>query len=170
MARMPGFTLTELMAGLAVAALLAVLAAPGFGTYLRNARQGAALNALVHAVHAARTVGGARGRPVGLCGSADGHHCTGSGDWSRGVLLRALDDGSPDGSRFTPMGDGRGRLSVRSNREVIEFRPLSRFATPATVTVCDDRGAAAARAVIVSRTGRPRVSDRDPGNRPLRCP
>jgi hypothetical protein len=39
-----------------------------------------------------------------------------------------------------------------------------------TVTFCDTRGPAAARAVIISYTGRPRVSDRGPGRRPLVCP
>jgi hypothetical protein len=39
----------------------------------------------------------------------------------------------------------------------------------ATFTFCDDRGSPAARAVIISQTGRPRVSDRSAANTPLAC-
>ena len=38
------------------------------------------------------------------------------------------------------------------------------------VVVCDRRGAPAARAVVVSRTGRVRVSARDADGGPLACP
>lgn len=170
MARMPGFTLVELLVALAVAAVLATLAAPAFAGYLRDLQQAAVLNALAHAVHAARAMGAAAGQPVGLCGSRDGLDCSGSDDWSAGLVLRPLGTARVPGSRFTPLGRHTGRLSVTANRPVIEFRPLARFATPATITVCDDRGSASARALIVSRTGRPRVSERDPGGRLLRCP
>jgi hypothetical protein len=39
----------------------------------------------------------------------------------------------------------------------------------ATFTFCDDRGSPAARAVIISQTGRPRVSNRSAANTPLTC-
>ena len=170
MARTPGFTLAELLVALAVAALLAALAAPAFAGYLRDLQQAAVLNALAHAVHGARSMGVAAGQPVALCGSSDGQDCSGSDDWSAGLLLKPLRTGRGPDLRFTPLGRRVGKLSVRANRTVIEFRPLDRFATPATVTVCDDRGSAAARALILSRTGRLRVSDRDPSGRPLACP
>jgi type IV fimbrial biogenesis protein FimT len=169
-ARMPGFTLAELLVALAVAAILVTLAAPAFAGYLRDLQQAAALNALAHAVHTARAMGASAGQPVGLCGSSDGRDCSGSGDWSAGLLLRSLRTGPAPDSRYTSLGRRTGRLSVRANRAVIEFRPLDRFATPATITVCDDRGSAAARALIISRTGRLRVSNRDPSGRLLSCP
>jgi hypothetical protein len=62
------------------------------------------------------------------------------------------------------------RQSVRANRDAIRFTALTPAATTATLTVCDERGSRAARAVIVSRIGRPRISDRDAGGRPLVCP
>jgi len=167
---MPGFTLTELLAALAIAAVLALFAAPGFAGYLRDLRQGATLNLLAHAVHVARAMGGAAGLPVAVCGSAEGLRCAASGDWSAGILVRALGDRPTSPPRYMPFAPARGGLTVRSNRQVIEFRPLEHFATPATVTVCDDRGGAKARALIISRTGRARLSDRDASGRLLRCP
>ena len=51
------------------------------------------------------------------------------------------------------LSGGSGTPSIRSNRSTIAFEGGSGFATPATLTVCDRRGARAARAVIVSRSG-----------------
>ena len=169
MHRPSGFTVVELLVGLAITAILTTLAAPAFTGYLRDCRQAATIHALLHAVHAARAVAGALGRPVRLCGSLDAEDCSGDADWSRGLLVSGPGS-DPSNRKFTPLGDDRSTQSVRANRDLIEFSPLTRFATPATITVCDDRGARAARAVIISRTGRARISDRDPGGRRLVCP
>jgi type IV fimbrial biogenesis protein FimT len=58
--------------------------------------------------------------------------------------------------------------TIVGNRPYYEFRP-GRRSTNGTTVFCDSRGAAAARAVIVSYTGRPRVDSRDGDGRPLRC-
>ena len=58
--------------------------------------------------------------------------------------------------------------TITANRASFQFRPFFWRSTNGTVTFCDERGVAAARAVIVSYTGRPRVSDRGPG-RALTC-
>jgi len=58
--------------------------------------------------------------------------------------------------------------TVTSNRPYYEFRPRRR-STNGTTVFCDRRGSAAAKAVIVSYTGRPRVDRVDADGRPLRC-
>jgi type IV fimbrial biogenesis protein FimT len=143
-----GFTLVELLVAMALLAILATLAMPGFGEYLRNCRRAATVNAFTHAAHVARQLAAVRGEAVLLCPSADGVGCSGGEDWGRELLLLAE---APDLS------------AAQSPLRVL------RSAT-ATLTICDDRGSRAARAVIISRTGRPRVSDLDAGGRPLACP
>jgi type IV fimbrial biogenesis protein FimT len=59
--------------------------------------------------------------------------------------------------------------SISANRRLFEFRPFGWRSTNGTVTFCDDRGNAHARAVIVSYTGRPRVAAEGPGGRALKC-
>jgi type IV fimbrial biogenesis protein FimT len=59
---------------------------------------------------------------------------------------------------------------MTGNRIRFSYRPFGRRSTNGTVTYCDDRGADAARAVIVSYTGRPRTASLAPGGKPLRCP
>jgi len=59
--------------------------------------------------------------------------------------------------------------SISANRRLFEFRPFGWRSTNGTITFCDERGQTQARAVIVSYTGRPRVSIEGPGGRELRC-
>ena len=58
--------------------------------------------------------------------------------------------------------------TIVGNRPYYEFRP-GRRSTNGTTVFCDARGTPAARAVVVSYTGRPRVATRDADGRPLRC-
>lgn len=173
-AQIGGLTLTELLLALAVLAVLALLSAPGLGEYLRDCRRTSTLNLLAHAVHATRTAAATLGVRATLCGTLDGTTCSRSGDWSDAVLVlpgpSASHGASASPLRVLRLEASRTRQTVRSNRDAIDFDALSPSATTATVTVCDDRGPRAARALIVSRTGRPRLSDSDASGRPLSCP
>lgn len=164
-----GFTLLEMLSALAVLTLVGLLATPSLRDYLRDCQRAATVNAVTHAVHTARALAGALGQSVELCASTDGRHCAGGTDWTGNLLLRASADESAP-LRVVPLSLGRSRQRLRSNREVLRFAPLAPAATTATLTVCDDRGSPAAAAVIVSRTGRPRISDRDASGRRLACP
>ena len=59
--------------------------------------------------------------------------------------------------------------SITANRRLFEFRPFGRRSTNGTVTFCDRRGAEQARAVVVSFTGRPRVTRNGSGMAALIC-
>ena len=86
-------------------------------------------------------------------------------DWTGELLLT----GDPDRFRQALALPEAGSPRIRSNRPILEFEAGTGFATPATLTLCDRRGARAARAVIVSRSGRPRTSVRDASDRVLTC-
>lgn len=161
-----GYTLLELLAALAVAAVLATIAYPGFAALLLDSQRDATVTTALHAVHAARQFAAARGESMQLCGTADAVHCSGSTDWSSGLLVVGANGGIHHSLPLSPRGRGP---TLHSNRESLNFESGTSFASPATLTICDRRGSGAARAVIVSRSGRPRVSERDAGNRVLRC-
>ena len=61
------------------------------------------------------------------------------------------------------------RGTVNANRSTLSFRPFGQMGVTATFAFCDQRGSKAARAVIISQTGRPRVSDRSSSGKPLTC-
>jgi type IV fimbrial biogenesis protein FimT len=161
-----GHTLPELMTMLGIAAVLATAAVPLFSNLLLESRMHAATATVMHAVNLARQFAATRSTTISLCGSADEQECTGAPDWSTGLLLA---DDVGEFRRGLALAGGNGAPRIRSNREVLDFEGGSGFATPATLTLCDRRGARAARAVIVSRSGRPRTSDRDASDRALAC-
>jgi len=161
-----GHTLPELLTMLGIAAIVAAAAVPAFSTLLLDSRMNAAVATALHAVNLARQFSATRSETIRLCGSADERECSGASDWSGGLLI------ADDGGRLRQslgLSGGNGAARLRSNRAVLSFEAGSGFATPATLTVCDRRGAEAARAVIVSRSGRPRTSARDASDRPLSC-
>jgi type IV fimbrial biogenesis protein FimT len=58
---------------------------------------------------------------------------------------------------------------IAANRTTLSFRPFGQSGVTATITFCDDRGSAAARAVIISQTGRPRIAEKNPSGGSLHC-
>ena len=161
-----GHTLPELLAMLAIAAVIAGAAVPVFSNLLLESRMNAAVSTAMHAVNLARQFSATRSEPIRLCGSDDARACSGRADWSGNLLLA---DAAERFRESLLLGTGDGTPRIRSNRAAIDFEGGSGFATPATITICDRRGARSARAVIVSRSGRPRSSDRDGSSRALTC-
>ena len=161
-----GITLVELVIVLALVAIVAGFAVPGFVGLLLDSRRTASVLLTLHAISLARQLAAIRGESIRLCGSQDARQCSGRTDWSSGLLVT---DESDSLHRSLPL-PGAGRSSaIRSNRSDVAFEGGSGFATPATVTICDRRGGPAARAIVISRSGRPRVSTSDPGGGPLSC-
>ena len=161
-----GHTLTELLTVLGVLAIIAAAAVPVFSGLVLDGRRNATVTSAMHAVNLARQLAAIRDEPIRLCGTQDDRACSGRTDWSGSLLLANDRD---DLLRVLPLAATARALRVRSNRTAVRFEGGSGFASPATLTICDRRGSRAARALIISRSGRPRVSDRDASDRPLTC-
>jgi type IV fimbrial biogenesis protein FimT len=173
MRRALGFTLWELLCALGIAGVAFGVGAPAFSSFVLDARLTADVNGWILAVQLARSEAFKRGRSVIVCRTLDTRRCAGAAPESGGWMVFVnLDDAYPphrSGTEpllfvHTPEVEG----TIIGNRPYYEFRP-GRRDTNGTTVFCDRRGAAAAKAVIVSNTGRPRVDTRDPDRRPLRC-
>lgn len=175
MDRRRGYTLPELVFAMAIAAGLLGWGVPAFRDLRRDASRTSEVNQLVHAVHLARSEAIKRNGVVSLCPSTDGHSCgPGGTPWHGGWIVFVNDDRDAPAVRdageellraFGPWPGG----TVHANRTTLSFRPFGQMGVTATFTFCDERGAPAARAVIISQTGRPRVSDRSASNGSLSC-
>ena len=170
-----GISFLELLVVVAVTGLLLSTGVPGFLALVQDNRRAAAVNRLVHAFHLARGEAIKRARYVSLCKTGGGQDCAGgqvpwSGGWIAFVNENRdepprVDAGEAVLLREPPLA----HVEVTGNRNAFTFRPFHQRSTNGTLVFCDSRGAASARAVIVSHTGRPRVSDRAAGGGPLRC-
>ena len=161
-----GVTLVELTIVLAFVAILAGYTVPTFHGLLLDSRRTASVVSTLHAINLARQLSAIRGEVVRICGSLDAQQCSGRTDWTSGLLVT---DAGGSLQRNLPLPAHGGSPTVRANRSDVAFEAGSGFATPATVTICDRRGSRAARAIIISRSGRPRVSNADSSGRPLAC-
>ena len=174
MERCHGMTLWELLWVLGIAATLLAVGVPGFRTFVLESRRTADINALVVAIQLSRSEAAKRARPAVLCKTADGATCGGPEvSFDDGWMVFINEDGVRPPQRsateallYVHQPEMVG--SITSNRRLYEFRPFTWRSTNGTITFCDERGATNARAVIVSYTGRPRVSARGPG-RALVC-
>ena len=181
-----GFTLIELMVTITVLAVLAAVAVPSFARLLLDARRSTVLSELTAALNLARAEALGRGRPVVVCRSSDAVSC-GSGPWETGWLVFVNDDNDTP-----PVVDtGEEILKVRQESQpAYTLVPVTNYANFITyradgsvnnlgrITYCDRRGAAAARALLVNRIGRVRLSrdadgdgiDEDEAGDDLVCP
>lgn len=169
-----GYSLFELLMTVGLAALVFALGIPSFGRLAADQRLRVEADALFHAVHRARQESIVRRRVVTVCPSADGERCDPGGDWSAGWIVfanvghRDLVERADDEALIARHRvDGSVRLAA--NRSGFSFRSTHSRATNGTVIVCDRAGRAAARAVVISYTGRPRVSRDDTRGRPYVC-
>ena len=174
MRRARGFTLWELLCTLAVAGVTLAAGVPAVRSFLLDARLTADVNGWVLAVQLARSEAAKRGRPVIVCKTDDTQRCGGA-DLPLGagwMVYVNLDEKYPPRRSPTEpllyMHEPEITGTVTSNRPYYEFRPARR-STNGTTVFCDRRGAGAAKAVIVSYTGRPRVARVDADRRPLKC-
>lgn len=160
-----GFSLTELMVTLVIAAIVMTAAVPSFSHYTQSNRVTAGINDLVTALHFARAEALTQQQRITICKSADGASChTGgeSGDWSQGWIVFADPDdpGSVnDGEEILRvMGPISGIASYIGNTNVVNrvsFKAQGLTdGTMGTITLCDSRGASYAAAIIISFGGR----------------
>jgi type IV fimbrial biogenesis protein FimT len=170
-----GLSLPEMLLTLALCALLAGIGIPAFRSLLLDARLTGAVNAWVHTVQLARQAAHLRPGDIAICRSIDAAQCAPPGDWTSGWIVfanvdaddpPALDPGEPILLVTAP----QRLVAMSSNRGSWVLRPFGLRATNGTLVFCDERGADHARAVIVSYTGRPRVSRRTASGLPITCP
>lgn len=171
-----GTSLLDLLVALAVAAIALTQAAPAFRHTIASAERTAALNGFVSAIQHARSAANTRAQETVLCKSPGAAQCRHGATvpWSAGALVFVnLDGDSPPrvdaGEPVLLAAAPPPGVTITGNREAFVFRPFGRRATNGTLVVCDRRGAPHARALIVSPTGRPRISAARPDGSALRC-
>ncbi len=151
-----GFTIVELMIGIAVLAILMSFAAPSYQAFIKNNCMTTISASLVAAFQVARSEAVKRREGVSIRAS--------SGSWNNGwevshsnVVLRRFSKGSCDLTTIT---------EANMDTEFI-YDPTGFIDARATLTICDDRdnnnAVSPGRQVSVSVTGRPHTQSRYTG-------
>ncbi len=159
-----GFSTLELLFTVAIAAVLAAMAVPGFAELRRSAAISSGANQLLWALHYARSSSLLRGVPTVVCLSEDGASClTGAREAGSGWLVfHDVDRSSPPqiGGADEPLRSVHlpPDITVRGSRAAVTYWPARQAGTTGTFTLCATRGRMDGRAVVVSQTGRPRVA------------
>jgi type IV fimbrial biogenesis protein FimT len=149
-----GVTLVELGVSLALVALLAGLAIPGFQASHRAAAIRSATFDLLAGLQQARANSILQARTGLFCLVDAGGDCLASAQ--RGTAWRAfLEAGAARdflGGQNLPAG-----IEIRATRATLRFWPDSLSASTGTLTICDMRGFAPPRAIVISQGGRARL-------------
>jgi type IV fimbrial biogenesis protein FimT len=171
-----GFTLVESFITLSVAAILMTIAIPSFQEMIASNRIATARNGLVSYLHLARSESIKRGTKTVLCPSTNGTECLNGYQWQQGFMVFVdLDKDNKFDKDETLLafhqGDFEGiRIETSTGRRKISYKPNGSAAgTNATFTLCDLNDKVDPRAVIISNTGRPRLSDKRSDGSPLNC-
>jgi len=155
---------------LVIAAVLAMLAGPGFQDMQERNRRLSALESMVSALATARSEAVSRVAPVSLCASDDQSTCN-TNNWEAGAII-FVDDGEGGGTaedrdvsggedviRYLPAA-GPG-ITVRSSgfpeAGGILFDNEGFAEARGTLVICNRRGAAEASAIILNRSGQTRL-------------
>ena len=164
-----GFTLVELLAVLAILAII-LASTPALARMIRQAQVQASFHALSSSLALARISAVSRGHPVTLCPSRDGAHCTGGTVWSGGWIVyrdagRRSQPASPEDIVET-VSAVRGGIIIRTSpgRLRIRYHP-SGWASGSnlSLTLCAASGTELAGKVVVNNAGRPRIERASPG-------
>ncbi len=179
-----GFTLVEMLGALAIGGVALGLGMDSLQGVVTDQRVASYAGDLLQTVHNARQYAIMKRQRVTVCASEDGQNC--GGDWSNGHLIFLDDNGNRELDEEDEIlnhgGGSHGKDPVywRSFRvaDTLQFLPTGiTNHQNGTLTVCGLGQVEHARAVIITKTGRPRMSQDNNGDgidegadgRPLRC-
>jgi type IV fimbrial biogenesis protein FimT len=173
--RSGGYSLFELVMTLGLVALLTLVGLPSLGGLAADKYLVTEVNALFHAVYLARTESIARRRVVSICPSLDGQYCDPSYDWSNGWILFVNKGMSnplrrDDDEVLLQHHQVSESSRITANRKGFSLRATELRATNGTIVFCDRAGRAQSRALVISYTGRPRVTRKDRAGKAYSCP
>jgi type IV fimbrial biogenesis protein FimT len=176
MRHLPGFTLIELALVLAIVAVLSAAATPSLQQMRGDWLLASSSQTLLTALHHTRSVAAARNKPVvlcqtdasGRCPPAAGQRATG---WQVFVdhALSTPPRRDP-GDELLASFELQPQVMLTGTRDAVTYWAGARAGTTATLTLCDALRRAPPLALIVSQTGRPRVSRVAADGSALACP
>ncbi len=175
-ARQTGLSLLELVTTLSLIFIVLGLVIPGYRNVIGINRLASQVNHLSASLAYTRTEAIKRNQQVVLCKSHDGQTCVRKGSWQQGWLIFADEDNNerreenetillhhPGFTSHVKMD-----YSAFGSRHYFVYRPSGVTKNNGTFVFCEQT-THQARALIVNRVGRVRVSDKTCRGKPIIC-
>ncbi|CAH1070394.1 GspH/FimT family pseudopilin [Candidatus Nitrotoga sp. 1052] len=156
-----GFTLIELLVTIAILAILLLIAVPNFITFVQNSRLVGQTNDLVTSLNYARIEAIKRGVRVSVCSRLNNTTCSGAAvfNWDTGWLVFV----NPNGDAVVNIGEAvlqvrqpleNGNTLRTAGMQRVTYQNSGFSGNADTFRLCDSRGTASGRAIVVSLQGR----------------
>ncbi len=173
--RFRGQSLTELTIALGIAGILAATATPAMQNIVYEQRLTTYVNELFGDLQLARSEAIRRVAQVTLCKSSDGATCSTTSNWQSGWIVyadsngnEAVDSGETIIKAHQALENG-ATLRYGTSYDYVYYKSDGTAWPNATFTFCDARGANYAKAIIVSNSGRARISSEASDGGSLSC-
>ena len=169
-----GFTLTEMLVAMALAATLMSLVAPSVAEFVESMQLRSASSNLMASLYLARSEAIRRNGRVVLCKTSDGNRCADSGGWEQGWMV--FHDVNNNSFREETEPIIQHQVALSGTLRMTGNAPVSRYISygsmggaqlvsgafqAGTLTVCRALASGDARQIIVNAAGRPRVQKAD---------
>ncbi len=171
-----GFTLIETITTLAIACILLALGVPSLKSNIQQNRMSTARNSITTQLNLARNEAVTRNVNVVVCPSSDGLGCKNTMIWDEGIIM--FTDNNKSGKldaeeellRYINISHGSIRISTTTGRRKAIFDANGySMGNNVTFTFCDTDNQIDPKAVIVSNSGRARLSDNKYDGSLLEC-
>lgn len=173
-----GFSLLEIISTLAISSILIGLAVPFIGNLISENRVSGQINTLRGTIALTRSEAITRQQDVVLCKSADQQMCTRQGSWDQGYIVFV--DTNHDRRRNQQESLLHVQATLPSNitlnyrafgsRHYLAYHATGFTQTNGTFTFCNRGMPDRAKALIVTKTGRVRLSEKRADGSALVCP
>lgn len=170
-----GLTLLELMSTMSIAVVLTTTAIPAFTGLVQRNHLTTEINTFISHLHLARSEAVKRGHRVVMCRSPDGVNCGLTEGWHKGWITFADTNANRErdaGESLLRLESGKDNgITITSGRRRKVVYQATGFSpgTNGTYTFCDPDHPEWAKAVILSNSGRTRLSETAPDGSPLNC-
>ncbi len=175
--RQRGLTILELMTTITLLAIVSAVALPSFRDTLAGGRQKAQRNNMMSALQMARSEAVKRGIRTVICASSNGTSCNTSSNWDAGWIIFVDEDANDTKDTAdtylqigAAMDTGFSLIGSTNVVNMIRYDPNGDSLESGTLTLCDPRGVDKAVGIIITASGRPKVSDTGAGGASLVCP
>lgn len=177
LARAKGFSLLELLTVLTICLLLVIVGIPNMREFVARNLQQSEINTFITHFHLARSEAVKRATRTVLCPTDDSEICDGSNNWHSGFIIFVDDNANrhrdEDEALVRIYQDSfESQISINSThgrRRLTYQADGSSPGSNVTITFCNVDSIIDPKAIILSNTGRPRLSDTRPDGSPLNC-